>query len=59
MINAWMLWFVKALGYDSPGSGAVLERAPGLSDRLRDAVAWKDSRLIAPLVKYPLANQSA
>ena len=24
-----------------------------------DAVAWKDSRLIAPLIKYPSANQSA
>ena len=30
-------------------------------DRLRNAVAWQDStsRLIEPLIKYPLANQSA
>ena len=34
-------------------------RTLGLFDRPRDAVAWKDSRLIAPLIKYPLANQSA
>ena len=38
---------------------AVLARALGLSERLRDAVAWKDSRVIVPLIKYPLANQSA
>ena len=37
----------------------MLGRALGLFDRLRDAVAWKDSRLIGPLIKYPLANQSA
>ena len=42
-----------------PGSGAVLGRALGIFDRLRDAVAWKDSRFIAPLIKYPAANQSA
>ena len=43
------------------GSDAVLGRTLGLVDRLLDAVAWKNSRLIAPLliIKYPLANQSA
>ena len=39
-----MLWLVKALEVDSPGS---------------DAVAWKDSRLISPPIKYPLADHSA
>ena len=32
----------------------MLERALGLSEGLRDAVvAWKDSRLIAPLINTP------
>ena len=32
----------------------------GLFDSLRDAaVAWRDFRLIGPLTKYPVANQSA
>ena len=44
---------------DSPGSDAVLGRTLGLFDGLRDAVAWEDLRLIAPLIKYPLANHGA
>ena len=36
-----------------------LGKTLGLFDWPRDAVAWKDSRLIAPLTKYPSANQSA
>ena len=36
MISAWMLWLVKALQVDSPGSGAVLVQGLlGLSEWLR------------------------
>ena len=38
---------------------AVLGRTLGLFDRVRDVTAWKDSRLIAPLIQNPSANQSA
>ena len=46
---------------DSAGYDAVLGRTLGLFDRQRDGVAWTYSikRMIAPLIKYPLANQSS
>ena len=40
------------VGFDSAGSDAVFGRTLGLFDRLRDAVTWKDVRLIEPLIKY-------
>ena len=51
----------RLLEVDTAGSDAVLGRTLGLFDRLRDAVAWKDSinTLIEPLINHPSANQSA
>ena len=49
----------KALGRFARLGCCACKKALGLSKRLRDAVAWKDSRLIAPQIKYPLANKSA
>ena len=62
ILNLWCLDAVPCEGstciawYGQLGCCAII----GLFDRLRNAaVAWKDSRLIEPLIKYLLANQSA